>query len=106
VRDPQGVVRIDENKCIGCGNCAKFCPYGVIFMVQASQKKPFWERFNLLDLLPGRKSPASSSNGHREMAVKCDLCEGIAGGPACVRNCPTGAAIRVTPEYFQQAESR
>jgi putative YpdA family bacillithiol system oxidoreductase len=106
VRDPHGVVRIDENKCIGCGNCAKFCPYGVIFMVEASQPKPFWERFNLLDLLPGRKSSARLSGGHRELAVKCDLCEGIAGGPACVRNCPTGAAIRVTPEYFQQAESR
>jgi Fe-S-cluster-containing hydrogenase component 2 len=68
-------------------------------------KAPLWQRFNLLDLLPGRISSATFGSGHREMAVKCDLCEGIAGGPACVRNCPTGAAIRVTPEYFQQAES-
>jgi CRP-like cAMP-binding protein/thioredoxin reductase/Fe-S-cluster-containing hydrogenase component 2 len=106
VRDPQGVVRIDEHKCIGCGNCAKFCPYGVIFMVEAPRQKTFWERLNLLDLLPGRKSPMATEGGHREMAVKCDLCEGIAGGPSCVRNCPTGAAIRVTPEYFQQVKLR
>ena len=33
-------------------------------------------------------------------AVKCDMCSGIAGGPACVRACPTGAAIRVKPEEF------
>jgi len=33
-------------------------------------------------------------------AVKCDMCRGIAGGPACVRSCPTGAAIRVSPEQF------
>jgi cGMP-dependent protein kinase 2 len=31
-------------------------------------------------------------------AIKCDMCSGIKGGPACVRACPTGAAIRVAPE--------
>jgi Fe-S-cluster-containing hydrogenase component 2 len=33
-------------------------------------------------------------------AVKCDMCKGIDGGPACVRACPTGAAIRVDPAGF------
>jgi Fe-S-cluster-containing hydrogenase component 2 len=33
-------------------------------------------------------------------AIKCDMCSGIAGGPACVRACPTGAALRVSPETF------
>jgi Fe-S-cluster-containing hydrogenase component 2 len=33
-------------------------------------------------------------------AIKCDMCSGIDGGPACVRACPTGAAIRVAPEQF------
>jgi Fe-S-cluster-containing hydrogenase component 2 len=28
------------------------------------------------------------------------MCIGKAGGPACVRACPTGAAIRVSPEEF------
>jgi Fe-S-cluster-containing hydrogenase component 2 len=28
------------------------------------------------------------------------MCAGIDGGPACVRACPTGAAIRVSPEDF------
>jgi Fe-S-cluster-containing hydrogenase component 2 len=28
------------------------------------------------------------------------MCSGIDGGPACVRACPTGAAIRVSPEDF------
>jgi cGMP-dependent protein kinase 2 len=28
------------------------------------------------------------------------MCSGIDGGPACVRACPTGAAIRVGPEKF------
>jgi Fe-S-cluster-containing hydrogenase component 2 len=34
--------------------------------------------------------------------VKCDLCRGIKGGPACVRGCPTGAAIRLTPEQYRE----
>jgi cGMP-dependent protein kinase 2 len=32
--------------------------------------------------------------------VKCDMCKGQKGGPACVRSCPTGAALRVSPEKF------
>jgi len=35
-----------------------------------------------------------------KLAIKCDMCSGIKGGPACVRACPTGAAIRVSPERF------
>jgi len=28
------------------------------------------------------------------------MCKGLAGGAACVRACPAGAAIRVSPEDF------
>ena len=38
----------------------------------------------------------------REVAVKCDLCASLAGGPACVRSCPTGAALRVDPQTYRQ----
>ena len=34
----------------------------------------------------------------KEVAVKCDLCRDVRGGPACVRSCPTGAAIRLSPQ--------
>jgi Fe-S-cluster-containing hydrogenase component 2 len=37
----------------------------------------------------------------RTLAVKCDLCRGIKGGPACVRSCPTGAAIRLEPAEYR-----
>ena len=36
----------------------------------------------------------------QKMAVKCDMCLDLAGGPACVRACPTGAALRLSPEDF------
>jgi cGMP-dependent protein kinase 2 len=28
------------------------------------------------------------------------MCKDLAGGPACVRACPTGAAVRLSPEAF------
>ena len=36
----------------------------------------------------------------QKRAVKCDMCTSLKGGPACVRACPTGAAIRTSPENF------
>ncbi len=93
VRNARGEVSIKSN-CIGCGNCAKNCPYGNIFMVHPEEKKPFsW----LTKLLGGK-----SAQVHREVAVKCDLCSNLEGGPACVRSCPTGAAIRVDPATYQR----
>jgi ferredoxin len=28
------------------------------------------------------------------------MCRDISSGPACVRACPTGAALRISPEKF------
>jgi Fe-S-cluster-containing hydrogenase component 2 len=44
--------------------------------------------------------PHMSADHHKKQAVKCDLCNGISGGPACVRACPTGAAWRGSPEEY------
>ena len=38
-RGPDGEVVIDET-CIGCGNCQRNCPYGVIRMDSVPPKKP------------------------------------------------------------------
>ena len=52
-------------------------------------------------------APENKSGGAagptQKVAVKCDMCKGIDGGPACVRACPTGAAIRVGPTAFLEA---
>jgi Fe-S-cluster-containing dehydrogenase component/CRP-like cAMP-binding protein/thioredoxin reductase len=81
-----GEVKIDDT-CIGCGNCVENCPYGVIQLAQVAPK------VSLLDRLRGRGQGEVAKT-----AVKCDVCASLKGGPACVRACPTGAAIRIHAE--------
>ena len=51
--------------------------------------------------------PHDDGKPHQKKAVKCDMCKDIRGGPACVRSCPTGAAIRISPEeLIRYAQSR
>ncbi len=107
-RGPDGEVFIDDT-CIGCGNCQRNCPYGVIRLDARPPEKPGLLSWLLFGMGPG---PGEASYGWRKkkaeeqgttsakLAIKCDMCLGIEGGPACVRACPTGAAIRVAPEKF------
>jgi cGMP-dependent protein kinase 2 len=104
-RGPDGEVFIDDS-CIGCGNCQRNCPYGVIRMDKVPPKKPGLLSWLFFGAGPGPGEPshqwseAHSKSEKPKKAIKCDMCAGIEGGPACVRACPTGAAIRVAPEEF------
>ena len=103
-RAPGGEVYISD-ACIGCGNCERNCPYGVISMaVQKPPKKGgglSWLLFGLGED-PGHRAPDYDPNA-RKKAVKCDMCKDIKGGPSCVRSCPTGAAIRISPEKLMKS---
>lgn len=60
-----GVVLIDQNRCIGCRMCEKFCPYG-----------------------------APQLNGQRKKMEKCTMCADRIDAklqPACATLCPTEA---------------
>ena len=62
---PDGLVLVDEKRCIGCSYCVQACPYGSRFIHPVTH-----------------------------MASKCTLCNHrLARGlpTACVQNCPTGA---------------
>ncbi|MAT92757.1 MAG: cyclic nucleotide-binding protein [Halioglobus sp.] len=103
-RSPNGEVFITDS-CIGCGNCETNCPYDAIKLSYAPQPKP-----GLLSWLffgrgagpgePASFEPSAQSKDAGKKAVKCDACMDLAGGPACVRACPTGAAVRLGPEQF------
>ena len=105
-RLPSGEVYITD-ACIGCGNCERNCPYGVIQMGATTPAQPsLWRWLLFGGREPGSPPPAAVTAAavaeHGRKAVKCDMCKDLGGGPACVRACPTGAAIRVSPEEFLQ----
>jgi len=82
VRDDNGVVRRRMFRCIGCGSCARACPFGVIPNHTAGVPL-------------GSKSPDHMS-GHQ--IPKCDLCNDRTVAdpqavPRCVAACPAGALI-------------
>jgi Fe-S-cluster-containing hydrogenase component 2 len=80
-----------KDSCIGCGNCVGNCPYGVIHIVHDRIPKGSgllsWFGFGEFEEGPAK-------------AAKCDQCHSLSGGPACVRACPTGAAMRVDAEQL------
>jgi electron transport protein HydN len=73
-----GKVLIDQAKCIGCKSCAEACPFGAIRMVALGFE-------------------VNPDGSRRSVALKCDLCDGLEGGPACKRVCPT-EALRLVDE--------
>ena len=64
LRVQDGVIRLDQHKCVGCYTCVLSCPYGAI--------------------MPGEAGPVQ----------KCELClNNTAGEPACVKECPNRAIV-------------
>lgn len=116
IRDANGEI-YHQDFCIGCGSCAKNCPYGNITVVDANRrvaKKGLFER--LFADVPGRqppggaamaqppegenKTPMKRKRRSGKKMVKCDLCRGY-DFLGCVYNCPTGAMMMVEPsKYF------
>jgi Fe-S-cluster-containing dehydrogenase component len=88
-KDPDGIVVVDYNWCIGCRYCLAACPY-------------YGRRFNLTEpsLDPERINPDMGylSNRPRMVGVaeKCTFClQRTRAGkyPACLEVCPTGARV-------------
>jgi Fe-S-cluster-containing hydrogenase component 2/CRP-like cAMP-binding protein/thioredoxin reductase len=110
-RSPTGEVYIDGS-CIGCGNCQVNCPYGVIRMEYEAPKKPSLIQWLLWGSGPGvgeepHYHPTDAAKAKGKKAVKCDACVSVPTGPACVKACPTGAAMRISPsQYADLVEER
>jgi Fe-S-cluster-containing hydrogenase component 2 len=78
---------IIEDWCIGCGLCARNCPYGNI---------------NLHPFEVENDDPDRTGHGKavvKQKATSCDLCTNLEE-PSCVYACPHDAAHRVDPKIF------
>ena len=85
---------IIEDWCIGCGLCAKNCPYGNINM------HPFNATSGRVNAISGRANIATGGGANVvQKATSCDLCTDHAE-PSCVYACPHDAAHRVEPNTF------
>lgn len=107
-RDPNGEVWIDDETCIGCGNCEAYCPYDVIKMAKVDDDPGPGLLMRILFPKRAVKPGPSSSDDDSvvKKAVKCDLCRELPakknGAPraACVASCPTGAIVRIDPDAY------
>lgn len=99
-RAPDGEVFINQETCIGCGNCVTNCPYDVISLQKAPIEKPSLLHWLMTGTGPGPGGKHYDPSASIKKAVKCDACKDDSGGPACVRSCPTGAAMRLNPKDF------
>jgi Fe-S-cluster-containing dehydrogenase component/thioredoxin reductase/CRP-like cAMP-binding protein/pSer/pThr/pTyr-binding forkhead associated (FHA) protein len=107
-RDPNGEVWINDETCIGCGNCETYCPYGVIKMAKVDNDPGPGLLMRLIFPKKAVKVDASAGEDAAivKKAVKCDLCRELpkkrsgAARAACVASCPTGAIVRIDPDEY------
>src|SRR6202166_663840 len=78
---------IIEDWCVGCGLCARNCPYGNINL----------HPFQVMNEDPDHPGRTKAFVKHK--ATSCDLCTNLAE-PSCVYACPHDAAHRVDPRTF------
>jgi Fe-S-cluster-containing hydrogenase component 2 len=83
-----------EDWCIGCGVCAKQCPYDAIQMHEIGEFGEGAERAK--SLMASSQEVVSVT----ERAAVCDQCSSLSTGPACVYSCPHDAAMRVNAAQF------
>lgn len=83
-----------EDWCIGCGVCAKQCPYDAIQMHEIAEAGSSGAH--------AREQMAESEDvvSVTERAVVCDQCNSLSTGPACVYACPHDAAMRVNAAVY------
>ena len=104
IRQTGDCVQLNESLCIGCNLCAVACPFGAI---QSGGSRPEAVATSYDTYIPcsiRSSNPSTSAGlgcfgedllswepGVRSIAIKCDLCEFRADGPACVGACPSQA---------------
>jgi Fe-S-cluster-containing dehydrogenase component len=78
-----GAVQVHRDRCIGCTQCSRACPYDVIDMYPPTSPDD---------------APSLAPPKNPDVANKCDLCLSPDRDPPCVAACPYDAAQRGSPE--------
>jgi molybdopterin-containing oxidoreductase family iron-sulfur binding subunit len=84
---PEGVVLIDQQRCIGCRICMEACPYDRRFFNWGTAPQPPETMF--MEYSAEHQSPAV-----RGTVMKCDFCPDMARAgrlPYCAQGCPNNA---------------
>lgn len=84
---PEGVVLIDQHRCIGCRLCMEACPYDRRFFNWGEPPQPPEALF--MEYNPEHQSPAIKGT-----VMKCDFCPDMARAgklPYCAQACPHNA---------------
>jgi electron transport protein HydN len=80
-------VQVNQKRCIGCKYCMIACPYGAMGIVAIERM-----------VREGTGANERTVRVRKFEALKCDLCNTLSEGPACIRVCPTKALRKVDPE--------
>lgn len=94
IRRTKDLNMLIEDWCIGCGICAKQCPYNSIQMHDRSD----FEGLAARDAMAKQRG----AEDREEKAIVCDQCSSLPQGPACAYACPHDAAFRVDARQFFQ----
>jgi Fe-S-cluster-containing hydrogenase component 2 len=84
---PASLEIVIDDRCIGCGLCARNCPYGNISLHDTPDQRE------------DPSEPGRSIAVQQTKAVTCDLCRDVVGAdqdPSCVYACPHNAAFRMS----------
>ncbi len=88
ISQSDGMVKVTQERCIGCKACVMACPYGVMEVIT----RPVPHHGNALMFPAAEKQKRTSAI----------LCSGRANGPACMEFCPTDALHCVDQQLLQK----